>query len=110
MRGRYGSPAGRMAAAVLIGLCAGAPPALAADPVFRDFPLVVYCDYNGITSAYYFSQLEQGRAIYLTPDRQAGSITIDGTALRVGGERSGTCRDKTLPELREAGQAFDLPR
>jgi hypothetical protein len=85
-------------------------PARAQQPTFADFPVVVYCEYQGITSAYYFSQLADGLAVYLTPDRQVGVITIDSTALRIGGDRPGTCLDKTLDELRASGQAFDLPR
>ena len=78
---------------------------------FADFPYVIYCEYEGIQHAYYFSQFgPDGRAIYLTPDRQAGAITIDGVAERIGGERSGSCVDKTLDDLRSSGQAFDLPR
>jgi hypothetical protein len=71
---------------------------------------VIYCEYQGITSAYYFSQPSDGLAIYLTADRQVGVITIDSTARRIGGDRPGTCLDKTLDDLRTSGQAFDLPR
>ena len=83
-----------------------------ADEVsFTDFPYVIYCQFEDIQHAYYFSQLgPDGYAIYLTPDRQAGAITVDGVAERIGGERSGSCLDKTLDELRSSGQAFDLPR
>lgn len=118
MRRRYGLGACLLPAAARIGVAGStalvawcwAVSGLAAEPAFRDFPLVVYCEYKGITSAYYFSQLEGEQAVYLTPDRQAGMITIDGTAQRVGGDRPGNCLDKTLEELRGAGQAFDLPR
>jgi hypothetical protein len=86
-------------------------PAHGQDLSFRDFPSVIYCEYQGIAHAFYFSRLDRdGVAIYLTPDRQAGTITIDGVARRVGGgEHAGTCSDKTLDELRSSGQAFDLP-
>jgi hypothetical protein len=84
---------------------------LAEEPTFADFPYVIYCEYEGIDHAYYFSQLgRDGHAIYLTPDRQVGAISIDGVAERVGGDRPGSCLDKTLDDLRAAGQAFDLPR
>lgn len=76
-----------------------------------DFPFLIYCAYEGIHHAYYFSRVgPDGRAIYITPDRQAGMITIDGVAERIGGDRPGTCSDKTLDDLRGSGQAFDLPR
>jgi hypothetical protein len=85
-------------------------PAWAQQAAFADFPYVIFCEYQGITSAYYFSQLVDGQTIYLTPDRQVGMITIDGVAQRIGGDRPGSCLDKTLDELRAADQAFDLPR
>lgn len=85
-------------------------PAHAQDLSFKDFPYVVYCEYEGVARAFYFSRLGgDGIAVYLTPDRQAGTITIDGVARRIGGDQSGTCADKTLDELRSSGQAFDLP-
>jgi hypothetical protein len=85
-------------------------PAHAEDLSFKDFPYLVYCEYEGVARAFYFSRLgSDGIAVYLTPDRQAGTITIDGVARRIGGDTSGTCADKTLDELRTSGQAFDLP-
>jgi hypothetical protein len=83
-----------------------------ADEVtFSDFPYVIYCQYEGIDHAYYFSQLRpDGRAVYFTPDRQVGVISIDGVAERIGGDRPGSCLDKTLDELRAAGRAYDLSR
>lgn len=108
--------AARAAARGLRPLAAGAAlvltanvPAGAQQASFADFPLVIYCEYGGIASAYYFSQLSEGTVIYLTPDRQAGAITVDGVAHRVGGDRSGSCQDKTLDDLRASKQAFDLP-
>jgi hypothetical protein len=96
-----------------IALAASVPstPVWAQEPTFADFPSVIYCTFEGYQNAYYFSQLDpDGRAIYMTPDRQAGAITIDGVAERVDGERPGSCMGKTLSDLRAAGQAFDLPR
>ena len=84
---------------------------VAGNVSFKNFPFVIYCQYHGIDHAYYFSRLgADGRAIYITPDRQAGSITLKGVPQRVGGNRSGSCLDKTLDELRSAGQAYDLSR
>lgn len=97
------------AAALVLGIVSYALPARAEPASFADFPFVIYCEYSGSTRAYYFSRLADGIAVYLTPDRQAGMITIDGSAQRIGGERAGSCLDKTLMDLRAAGQAFDLP-
>jgi hypothetical protein len=100
-----------VAVAVLLGVTLHGPESLAAEASFKDFPYLIYCQYRGIDHAYYFSRLgTDGRAIYMTPDRQAGSISIDGIAKTAGGNRSGNCLDKTLDQLRSAGQAFDLPR
>lgn len=111
MRVRGATEAGRLAglAAMIAGGVAVGGGARADEPVFSDFPVVVYCEYMGTTRAYYFSQLADGQAVYLAMDRQAGVITIDGTPRRAGGEQSGSCADKTLDDLRSSGQAFDLP-
>ena len=104
------APSVGAAASILLAAGFHAVQARAEQARFTDFPYVIYCEYQGITSAYYFSQLDDGEAIYLTPDRQVGVITIDGVAQRIGGDRPGSCLDKTLDELRSARQAFDLPR
>lgn len=86
-------------------------PAQATDLSFKDFPYLIYCESAGIAHAFYFSRLgSDGVAIYITPGRQAGTITIDGVARRVGGEQSGSCSDKTLDDLRASGQAYDLAK
>ena len=83
----------------------------ARDLSFKDFPYLIYCETQGVDRAFYFSKLDaDGIAIYLSQDRQAGIITIDGVARRVGGEHSGTCSNKTLDDLRSSGQAYDLPK
>jgi len=93
-----------------VGLGLSSLPVQAEQPSFRDFPFIIFCEYEQITSAYYFSQLQpDGRAVYMTHERQVGVISLDGVAQRVDGERPGTCQGKTLEELRGAGQAFDLP-
>ncbi|HEY6631153.1 MAG TPA: hypothetical protein VIZ90_06860 [Rhizobiaceae bacterium] len=85
--------------------------ASARDLSFRDFPYLVYCEMQGVDRAFYFSRLgTDGVAVYLTPDNQAGTITIDGVARRVGGEQTGSCADKTIDDLRSSGQAYDLPK
>jgi len=86
-------------------------PGHAQDFSFKDFPYLIYCESEGVAHAFYFSRLgADGMAIYLTPDRQAGMITIDGVGRRVGGEQSGSCSDKTLDDLRSSGQAYDLAK
>lgn len=99
-----------ISAAMVAASCFAAP-ARAQETQFADFPFVIFCEFEKIQHAYYFSQVgPDGRAIYLTPDRQIGAITVDGVAERLGGDRPGSCSDKTLADLRAAGQAFDLPR
>ena len=91
-------------------MCASAS-AHAHDFSFKDFPYLIYCESEGIAHAFYFSKLgADGIAIYLTPDRQAGMITIDGVGRRVGGDQSGTCSNKTLDDLRSSGQAYDVAK
>lgn len=95
-----------------IWLSLSSAPALAQESLSsKDFPFLIYCEYQDIDHAFYFSRLgPDGVAIYLTPDRQAGMITIDGVGRRIGGDQSGTCADRTLDELRSSGQAYDLPK
>lgn len=76
---------------------------------FEDFPFLVRCELNGVIHAYYLSKIgPDGVAVYITPDNQAGTITIRGKAEPVGGDWSGSCAGKTLEQLRSAGQAYDL--
>ncbi len=78
----------------------------AVSPV--EFPFLIYCEYEDIHRAYYFSRVgPDGHAIYISPDRQAGTITLDGIAERIGGDRPGSCSGKTIEDLRRSGQAFD---
>ncbi|WP_424928124.1 hypothetical protein [Amaricoccus tamworthensis] len=78
---------------------------------FSDFPFLIYCEYEKIGHAYYFSQLNpDGTAIFMTPDSQVGTITVNGVARRVDGQRSGSCSGKTLADLRAEKRAFDLLR
>lgn len=83
--------------------------ATAADTTFSDFPFMVHCRHDQIDRAFYLSKIgPDGVAIYISPDRQAGIITIDGPAKPLGGEWSGICSGKTIKQLRTDGQAFDL--
>ena len=100
-------------AATGVSLCATffAAPTSAQDASYKDFPYLIYCESQGVDHAFYFSRLgADGVAIYLTPDRQAGMITVEGVGHRVGGEQSGSCSNKTLDDLRSSGQAYDLPK
>ena len=99
------------AAGASLCLAFSATSTVAQDLSFRDFPYLIYCEFQGVDHGFYFSKLGvDGVAVYLTPDRQAGMITIDGVGHRVGGDQSGTCSNKTLDDLRSSGQAYDLPK
>jgi hypothetical protein len=85
--------------------------AYAAEGPFDDFPFLVHCEVSGVHRAFYLSTIGMdGVAVYISPDRQAGTITIRGRAEPVGGEWAGTCVGKTLEQLRTSGQAHDLRR
>ena len=85
------------------------PEAHAQEGSFEDFPFLVRCELSGVIHAYYLSKIgPDGVAVYITPDNQAGTITIRGKAEPVGGDWSGSCAGKTLEQLRSAGQAYDL--
>jgi hypothetical protein len=97
------------AAFAAIGLLLSCTSAFGTEVSFKDFPFLIYCQSQGISHAFYFSKLDaNGQAIYITPDRQAGTITLDSVGQRIGGDQSGSCANKTLDDLRSAGQAFDL--
>lgn len=85
------------------------PKAYAKEGSFDDFPFLVHCELSGVIHVYYLSKIgPNGVAVYITPDNQAGTITIRGKAEPVGGDWSGSCAGKTLEQLRLAGQAYDL--
>jgi len=74
-----------------------------------DFPFMVHCENSGIDRAFYLAKVgTDGVAVYISPDRLAGTVTIDGPAEPVGGDGSGNCVGKTIKQLKAAGQAFDL--
>jgi hypothetical protein len=78
---------------------------------FPDFPFLVHCEVGGVDHVFYLSKISpEGVAVFLSPDRQAGTITVKGKAEAVGGDGSGNCAGKTLGQLRSAGQAYDLQR
>lgn len=75
----------------------------------NDFPFMVHCENSGLERAYYLAKVDpNGVAVYISPDRQAGFVTVNGPAQPVGGDGSGSCAGKTLQQLKDAGQAFDL--
>lgn len=81
------------------------------EPSFDDFPFMVHCSFSGLSRAFYLSTIgSDGVAIYISPDRQAGTITIKGKAEPVGADGSGDCGGKTLEQLRSAGQSYYLAR
>ncbi|WP_245417490.1 hypothetical protein [Aminobacter sp. AP02] len=81
------------------------------ESAFDDFPFLVHCSFSGLSRAFYLSTIgPDGVAIYISPDRQAGTITIKGKAEPVGADGSGSCAGKTLEQLRSVGQAYYLAR
>jgi hypothetical protein len=75
------------------------------------FPFLLYCEVSGIIHGFYLSRIQPGGvAVYLTPDKEASTsivISLTGKAESVGGDWSGTCKGKTLQQLRSAGQIHD---
>ena len=85
------------------------PRAHAGEGSFSDFPLLVRCEVRGVEYAFYLSIVRpNGVAVYVTPARRAGTITLSGKAEPVGGSEPGNCLGKTLEQLRSAGLAYDL--
>lgn len=83
--------------------------ARAQDNLLAQFPLVIHCKYKDTQHVFYISRISQeGVATYVASDRLAGTITLDGQAKATGGEEGGSCLGKTLKELRDSGQAYDL--
>lgn len=83
--------------------------ARAGDNPFDQFPVVITCKSKDTYHAFYLSRIDgHGVATYVASERIAGTITLDGDAVAVGGEGGGSCVGKTLAMLRSAGQAHDL--
>ena len=81
-----------------------------ADP-FEVFPLAFQCELKKVQHIFYLSRVDaNGVATYISPGRVAGTITVDGTAQRVGGDQAGSCKNKTLKELRDSKQTIDTQR
>lgn len=113
IRAKLHGVVGRMAFGVLVLHLAAIPIAetRAADVSIADFPFLLSCEVGGALHAYYLSRIDKdGTAVYMTPARQAGTITLTGKAKQVFGEMAGSCVGKTLEQLRAAGQAQYLPR
>ena len=97
------------AALAVIALSQVGAIAHAGEGSFDDFPFLVHCEVSGLHRAFYLSTIgPDGVAVYISPDRQAGTITVKGKADPVGGDRSGSCAGKTLEQLRSTGQTYDL--
>ena len=83
----------------------------ASEASFDDFPFMVHCEVKGVDHAFYLSKIgTDGVAVYITPGRLAGTVTIDGKSKPVGANGPGSCSGKTLEQLRSAGQAYYLRR
>lgn len=49
----------------------------ASEPSFTDFPVMVHCEGKGIDRAFYLAKITpDGVAVYISPDRRAGIVTI----------------------------------
>ena len=104
----------RVSISALAALFLSPPLALAqsdgADP-FAVFPIAVRCELKKVQHIFYLARIDaNGVALYISPGRSAGTITVDGTAQRIGGDQAGSCKDKTLEQLRESKQTIDTPR
>ncbi|WP_312893142.1 hypothetical protein [Ancylobacter sonchi] len=81
-----------------------------ADP-FEVFPIAIHCELKKTHHVFYLSRVDaNGVATYISPSRAAGTITVDGAAQRIGGDQSGSCKGKTLEQLRESKQTLDVSR
>jgi hypothetical protein len=113
IRAKVRGVVGRMIFGVLVLQLAAVPivETRAADVSIAEFPFLLACDVGGVLHAYYLSRIDKdGTAVYMTPARQAGTITLTGKAKQVFGEMAGSCVGKTLEQLRAACQAQYLPR
>jgi hypothetical protein len=76
-----------------------------------NFPFLIFCEFDGIIHSLYLSRVQpDGLAVYATPDKQSSLtiiITQEGRAEPVGGDWAGSCKGKTLRQLRAAGQVHD---
>ncbi len=98
-----------LASALVILVCSGQ--VKAQGPKLTDFPLFVNCAVGDSQRVFYLSTLKSdGVAVYISPDQQAGFITAAGVSKPISGDASGDCGGKTLGDLRNSGQAFDLQR
>jgi hypothetical protein len=96
-----------LASTLVLLICSGR--VHADEAKITDFPLFVNCATGETKRLFYLSTLNgEGVAVYISPDRQAGFITASGIAQPVSGDASGDCGGKTLADLRNSGQAFDL--
>lgn len=78
---------------------------------FGIFPLAVHCELKKVQHIFYLSRVDaNGVATYISPGRMAGTITVDGTAQRIGGDQAGSCKNKTLKELRDSKQTIETLR
>ncbi|MBB3962646.1 hypothetical protein [Rhizobium metallidurans] len=98
-----------MAASVAPLNLGGERAAYAADDPFESFPMIIHCKQKDTTHAFYLSRVtDAGVATYVASDRIAGTISLDGRAKAVGGEGGGNCVGKTLQDLRDSNQVYDL--
>ena len=82
-----------------------------ATEVARYLPAAIVCSVAGKQHFAYLDVIEaDGTARYITHAGSFAEIGVDGKVTRPGHLAVGDCADKTLTELREAGQTRDFDR
>ncbi len=107
MMARFGSFIGvTCAVAVLVAIAPG--PSAAGDTNITH-PLVIVCELKGAQHFLYLDRIDaDGTATYMTPSGQFANVAADGVVSRGGQAVAGNCTEKTLEELRAAGQTFSF--
>ncbi len=94
------------AVAVLVAIAPG--PSAAGDTNITH-PLVIVCELKGARHFAYLDRIAaDGTATYKTPSGQVVMAGADGVVSRGGQAVEGSCAEKTLEELRAAGQTFSF--
>ncbi len=104
---RFGSFMGvTCAVAVLVAIAPG--PSAAGDTNITH-PLVIVCELKGVQHFLYLDRIDaDGTATYMTPSGQFANVAAGGVVSRGAQAVEGTCAEKTLEELRAAGQTFSF--
>lgn len=72
-------------------------------------PLVIICEFRGVTYFGYLDRIDaEGVATYMTPSGLFATFSADGVFTRTGSDVKDNCAGKTLEELRTAGQTLSI--